>query len=170
MAAGSRREVPAVKNIRMLTGIALASLLALSVVPATRADQFNQATKIEFSSPVRVPGQVLSAGTYWFVLADHGRRSRVVQIFNTDRSTLIDTFTTAYAERREPTGKTVLTFAEPDSAENPNADIPALTEWFYPGRDFGHEFIYSNWRENQLQREAEVTVPVGHGGAVLSGE
>jgi hypothetical protein len=157
-------------NMRILTGIALASLLALSVVPASRADEFNQATKINFSAPVRLPGQVLPAGTYWFVLAGHGQFSRVVQVFNADRTSVIDTFMTAYADRLEPTGKTVLTFAEPDTAANPDADVPALTDWFYPGRDIGHEFIYSNWRENQLQREAEVTVPVGHRGAVLSGE
>ena len=154
-------------NMRIAAGLALASLLALSAVPAAHADEFNQATKINFSGPVRIPGQVLPAGTYWFVLLDHGSNPSVVQIYNANRTTLIDTLQTAYADRLRPTGKTVLAFAEPDTWANPNASIPALVKWFYPGREIGHEFIYSSWREKQFQREAEVVMPVPASGAVL---
>lgn len=170
MAAESRREVRAVNIRTIATGLALASLLALSIVPATRADEFNQATKINFSAPVRLPGQVLPAGTYWFVLAGHGEYPQVVQVFNADRSTLIDTFLTAYAQRMEPTGRTALTFAEPDTAANPDADVPALTQWFYPGHEIGNAFIYSNGSERQFQRETKVVVPVGASGAVVTGD
>jgi len=169
MAARSRREVTAV-NMRMLAGVALASLLALSAVPAAHADQFDQATEISFTAPVRIPGQVLPAGTYWLVLANRGRNPAVVQVFNADRSALIDTLQTISADRSQPTGKTVLAFAEPDTSANPNAAIPALTKWFYPGRDVGNEFVYSNRTEREFQHEAQVTVPVSAGGAVVMGD
>ena len=157
-------------NMRMLAGVALASLLALSSVPAAHADQFDQATQISFSGPVRIPGQVLPAGTYWFVLANRGRNPAVVQVFNADRSTLINTLLTNNAVRLEATGHTVLAFAKPDTSANPNAAIPALTKWFYPGRDVGNEFIYSNRTEREFQHEAQVTVPVAADGAVVMGD
>jgi hypothetical protein len=169
MAAASRQEVTAVR-MQILAGVALASLLVLSAVPAVHADDFNQATKIDFSAPVRVPGQVLPAGTYWFVLLNHGARPAVVQIFNADRSALVQTIQTAYAERFEPTGKTVLAFAEPDTEANPDADIPALTQWFYPGCEIGHEFIYSNRRERQFEHERQVVVAATRNGAVVMGD
>jgi hypothetical protein len=154
-------------NIRIVAGLALVSLLALSAVPAAHADEFDQATKVNFSGPVRIPGQVLPAGTYWFVLLDHGNNPSVVQIFNANRTALVDTLQTAYADRLRPTGKTVLAFAEPDTWANPNASVPALVKWFYPGHDVGHEFIYSSRREKEFQHEAEVVMPVSPSGAVL---
>ncbi|HEX4075717.1 MAG TPA: hypothetical protein VHX49_09990 [Candidatus Acidoferrales bacterium] len=156
--------------MKMLAGVALASLLALSIVPATHADEFDQATKLTFSAPVRVPGQVLPAGTYWFVIANRGKNPIVVQVYNADRTAVIRTFLTASAERQEATDKTVLAFATPDTSANPDADVPALTKWFYPGRDIGNEFIYSNQQERQFQHEAQVTVPVGGDHAVAVGD
>jgi hypothetical protein len=164
-----RQEETAVK-MTMLAGIALASLLALSAVPATHADEFDQATQISFSSPVRVPGHVLPAGTYWFVVAGHGYNPAVVQVFNADRTRLIRTFLTGNAERSDATSKTVLAFAKPDTSSNPDAYIPALTKWFYPGRVIGNEFIYSNQTERQFRHEAEVMLPAGPNGTVVVGD
>jgi hypothetical protein len=149
---------------QILVGLALASLLALSALPAAKADSFDQATKINFSAPVRVPGQVLPAGTYWFILLDHGGSQKVVQIFNAHRTSLIDTVVTGNADRLQPTGRTVLAFAEPDTSVNAYGDVPALTKWFYPGDDVGHQFIYSNHRERELQHETQVLVRVGPNG------
>ena len=53
--------------VRTFAPIAL--LLAfLMVLPAARADQANQATKVTFNQAVQIPGRVLPAGTYWFTL------------------------------------------------------------------------------------------------------
>lgn len=169
MAARSRREASNVK-MRILAGVGLASLLALGGVTTAHADQFDQATEINFSSPVRIPGKVLPAGTYWLILANRGRNPAVVQVFNADRNAVIETLQTAPVDRLQPTGKTVLAFAEPDTAANPNASIPALTKWFYPGHDIGNEFIYSNHREREFQHEAQVIVPVSAGGTVVMGD
>jgi hypothetical protein len=45
-------------------------LAFLVVLPAARADQSNQDTKVTFSQPVQIPGRVLPAGTYWFELPE----------------------------------------------------------------------------------------------------
>ena len=156
-------------KMQMLAGIALASVLALSAVPATHADEFDQATQVSFSSPVRVPGNVLPAGTYWFVIASHGHNPDVVQVFNADRTRLIRTILTGSAERPQATGKTVLAFANPDTSANPG-EVPALTKWFYPGRVIGTQFFYSNQTERRFRHETEVVVPSGPNGTVVVGD
>ena len=50
----------------LISGLALASLLML---PVARGTEENQATKLTFNQPVEIPGHVLPAGTYWFVVA-----------------------------------------------------------------------------------------------------
>jgi hypothetical protein len=165
----SCQEEIAVK-MQTIAGLALASLLALSAVPAAHADEFDQATRINFDAPVRVPGQILPAGTYWFVLLNHGDNPAVVQIFNADRTALIQTIQTGYTERSEATGDTVLAFAEPDTPANTDADIPALTKWFYPGRSIGNEFIYSRQSEQQIGHEKEVMVPASQPGNSAAGD
>ncbi|MFY9689194.1 MAG: hypothetical protein WA369_19740 [Candidatus Acidiferrales bacterium] len=157
-------------KIKMLAGVALASVLALSTVPAAHADEFDRATKLTFTGPVRVPGRVLPAGTYWFVIANRGKDPTVVQVYNADRTAVIRTLLTASADRRQATSETVLAFAKPDTSANPDTEIPALTRWFYPGREIGNEFIYSNRQERQFQHEAQVTVPVDANHAVAVGD
>lgn len=136
----------------------MASLLALAAIPAAQADEFDQATLLKFSQAVRIPGQVLPAGSYWFKVIDHGNVPGVVQIFKSDRTTLVGTVLTSNAERSEPTGDTVVAFAQSDSSSNPDADVPALKKWFYPDRSIGHEFIYSNQSEKEFQHEKEAIV------------
>lgn len=49
--------------------VSVALLLAfLAVLPAARADETNQETKVTFSQSVQISGHVLPAGTYLFVL------------------------------------------------------------------------------------------------------
>ena len=146
----------------------MASLMTLATVPVAHADDFDQATLLNFSEAVRIPGQVLPAGSYWFVLINHGADPGVVQIFKSDRTSLVGTVVTANAERTDVTGETVVAFAQPDSSSNPDADVPALRKWFYPGRAIGHEFIYSNQAEKEFQheREAIVTAQPSPNGAV----
>ena len=136
----------------------MASFLALATLPAAHADQFDQATLLNFSEAVRIPGQVLPAGSYWFKIINHGDNPSVVQIFKSDRTTLVGTLKTANAERTEVTDDTVVAFAQPDSSLNPDADVPALRKWFYPGRSIGHEFIYSHQSEKEFEHEKEAVV------------
>jgi hypothetical protein len=130
-------------------------LASLIMLPAARADEYDQASKLTFNQPVQIPGHVLPAGTYWFVLANVGTRE-VVQVFNSDKSTLYATILTIDAERQKITDKTAMTFAE-RGAMQPQT----IVTWFYAGRNLGHQFLYSEPVQQELARAKLQTVTVG---------
>jgi len=119
-------------------------------LPAAKADQGNQATKVEFSGPVEIPGKVLPAGTYWFVLQNDASDRDIVQIFSGDWSRLEATLQTVPTIRQQPTDDT-----EIELAERPHQQPEAILKWYYPGLLAGHEFLYSSKQEMQFAREAK---------------
>jgi hypothetical protein len=122
-------------------------LLCALAAPRCRADEWNKATKVSFSAPIEIPGRVLAAGTYWFTLANLDSNRHIVQIWNADRTQLITTILAIPDYRLQPTGKTVMTFEERRS------DTPeALQAWFYPGDNFGQEFVYPRVRATELAK------------------
>jgi hypothetical protein len=141
------------KKTFITLGLALASLIML---PAARADELDQASKLTFNQSVQIPGQVLPAGTYWFVLADITSDRKIVQIFNSDRSTLLASILTIDAERLKTTEHTALTFAE-RGAMQPET----VLSWFYPADPFGHEFVYPKPEQQELARAKQLTITVG---------
>jgi Protein of unknown function (DUF2911) len=137
--------------------ITLLFLLAvLIVLPAAHADQNNQETKVTFSQPVQIPGRVLPAGTYVFVLPDEANDHFQVRIFNADQTTLIATLLTVGAERSRPTDNTVFGLAERGSSQP-----EAIVTWFYPGETSGHEFLYPKQIQQELASAKIVTVVAG---------
>jgi hypothetical protein len=135
----------------------LAFLLAfLIVLPAAHADKANQATKVTFNQPVQIPGRVLPAGTYWFVLPDAITQHNQVRIFSSDRTTLYATVFTIDAERKQPTDHTTFTFAVRGSARP-----QAIVTWFYPGDTTGHEFLYPKQVWKELAKDKQDTVVAG---------
>src|SRR5258706_15821961 len=147
----------------------LGLLLAFAIIlPAARADEYDQASQLTFSQPVQIPGRVLPAGTYWFVLADTSIGNRnIIHIFNSDRSTLYATISTIAAERAQASDHTAFTFAERESTQP-----SAIVTWFYPGRKTGHEFIYPPQDERELASAKHETVvaraPATHQTAVAA--
>jgi len=131
-------------------------LAGLIVPPAAHADQSNQETRVTFSQPVQIPGRVLPAGTYVFVLPDEVNDHFQVRIFNADRTMLIAMLLTVDAERSKPADNTVFGFADRGSAQP-----EAIVTWFYPGETTGHEFIYSKQVEKQLASAKQVTIFAG---------
>ena len=55
------------KKLFITLGLALASVV---VLPTARADEYDQASKLTFNKSIQIPGHVMPAGTYWFVLAN----------------------------------------------------------------------------------------------------
>ena len=93
--------------------VIVALLLAfLAVLPAARASEWNQETKVTFSQSVQISGHVLPAGTYLFVVPNDVSQHDVVSIFSADHRKLYATVLTAYVERKQPTDNTAFTFAE----------------------------------------------------------
>ena len=134
--------------------IIVAAMLAfLAMLPVTRASEQDQATKLTFDSAIQIPGHVLPAGTYWFVLEDTNASPNVVQIFNSDRSHLVASVLTINAERSNATGDTAITFANRGSMQPEN-----VITWFYPGRTSGHGFVYSHAEATELAQVKHYTV------------
>ena len=140
------------KKMFITLGLALAIVI---VLPTARADEYDQASKLTFNKSVQIPGRVLPAGTYWFVLADINYR-KVVQVFSSDRSTLLASVMTIDAERLKTTEHTALTFAE-RGAMQPET----VLSWFYPADPIGHAFVYSKPEEQELARAKQRTITVG---------
>ncbi len=141
-------------NPRKLLVVAFSIILAGMVfLPAAAADAWNQATKMNFSEPVEIPGRVLPAGTYWFVLADSQGDQQIVQIFNADHTKIYATEETIPTERLQATNGVELKFAE-----RPHQLPEALLKWYYPGRLTGQEFLYPQKAEKGLMRDAKQDV------------
>jgi hypothetical protein len=126
--------------------ITMGLLLAFVIMlPSARADEHDQATKLTFSQSFQIPGRVLPAGTYWFVLAEGPTNHTIVRIFNSDRATVYATLFTINTESLTTTDKTAITFAEREPMQP-----ETLLSWFYPGRTSGHQFVYSHMEEQEL--------------------
>src|SRR5258708_2109607 len=82
------------------------------VVPRATADEWDQKTIFTLSGRVEIPGQVLSAGTYVFKLADSSSDRNVVQVFGKDEKHLYGTFLSIPDQRLRPAGKPIIRFDE----------------------------------------------------------
>lgn len=129
-------------------GFCVLVVFVMTLSTAAMADEWNKATKLTFNEPVEVPGRVLTAGTYWFTLADNDSDRNIVEIWNADRTHLITTILAIPDYRLQPTGKTVVHFEERPS------DAPeAIHSWFYPGDNYGEEFVYPKSRATELAKQ-----------------
>jgi LPXTG cell wall anchor motif len=126
------------KLLTALFGAGLATGCYL-VTPAF-ADEWNKKTTLQFNQPVEVPGRVLTAGKYVFQLADSSSNRDIVQIFSEDKQGMDHLVTTAMAVpayQLNTPEKTEVTF------EERHLDTPeAVHTWFYPGDNYGWEFVY----------------------------
>ena len=146
------KEVAVVRNFATIVLL----LAFLMVLPSARADESNQAIEVTFSQPVQIPGRVLPAGTYWFILPQNVTEHDQVRIYNSDRTILYGTLLTVNAERPQPTDKTTFTFTERSSRQP-----QAIVSWFYPGRLEGHEFLYSTQAQKEFAKDKQVTIAAG---------
>lgn len=129
--------------------IALAVALGIGwLAPSARASEWNKLTKVTFNTPVEIPGQVLPAGTYWFKLLNSESDRNIVQIYNAKRTKQVALLLAVPDYRLKPAGKTVLTFKE-----RAGSAPEALKAWFYPGDEFGQEFVYPKSRASELAKD-----------------
>jgi hypothetical protein len=142
------------KFVKTIFAVFALTLLGASLSTGARADEWNKKTVMTFNQPVEIPGQILPAGTYTFVLLDSPSDRHIVQIFNADGSQIIATVLAINNYRLKPTGDTVVKFAE-RSGDNPEA----LKGWFYPGDNFGQEFVYPKQRAIELAVIVKEPVP-----------
>ena len=122
----------------------LVAIATLCLSSNAKADTWNKATKLTFSQPVQVSGTVLQSGTYWFQLLESPNRN-IVQVWNADRTKLIKTILATPTYRMDPTGETVVRFAE-----TPTGTPDAIKTWYYPGDNFGQQFVYRTARATEV--------------------
>jgi hypothetical protein len=142
------------KIVKTVLVVAALSILGAMSVSSARADEYNKKTVMTFSQPIEIPGQILPAGTYTFKLLDSLSDRHIVQVFNADGSQLITTVLAINNYRLHPTGRTVVKFVE-----RPGDEPEALKAWFYPGDNFGQEFVYPKPRAIQLALEVKEPIP-----------
>jgi hypothetical protein len=139
---------------KALLSLFAVTLLGAMLLPSAQADTWNKKTIVTFSQAVEVPGKILPAGTYTFKLLDSLSDRHIVQIFNADGSQIIATILAINNYRLQPTGDTVMKFGE-----RPGDSPEALRAWFYPGDNFGQEFVYPKVRAIQLAQTTKEIVP-----------
>jgi cbb3-type cytochrome oxidase subunit 3 len=140
---------------------AVFSLALLGVVfsAGAKADEMNRKTVMTFSAPVEIPGVhlkgwgVLPAGTYVFKILDSQTDRHIVQIFNKDETVVYATILAIPNYRLKTTDKTVVTFRE-----RPAGLPEALRAWFYPGMNYGEEFVYPRAKAVELAKTANTVV------------
>ncbi len=132
----------------------LVGLGALALLPGAKADEWNQKTVFTFSGPVEIPGQVLPAGTYVFKLANSQSSRNIVQVFNKGENHLVGTFLAIPDYRLRPSSKPIITFDE-----RPAGSPEAVKAWFYPGKNYGHEFVYPKTKALALAQANNTPVP-----------
>jgi hypothetical protein len=129
------------------------ALLSATFSPSAKADDWNRKTVVTFSEPIEIPGVhlqgwgVLPAGTYVFKILDSNSDRHIVQIFSQDELTVYATILAIPNYRLRATDKTVITFSE-----RPAGQPEALRAWFYPGRNWGEEFVYPKARAVELAK------------------
>ena len=153
------KEEEEVKLINGLITVSCMALIGAVLAPSVRADDWNRKTVITFSGPVEIPGVhlagwgVLPAGTYVFKILDSQSDRHIVQIFNKDETTIYATILAIPNYRLKATDKTVVTFRE-----RPAGEPEALRAWFYPGRNWGEEFVYPKAKAVTLAKTTNTPV------------
>ncbi len=132
-------------KVRIIAFVCIGVLGAM--LPQAKADESNQKTIFTFSGPVEIPGQVLAPGTYVFKLMESMSDRNFVQVFNKDETHLYGTILAIPDYRLKAMGKNVISFEE-RAAGAPEA----VRAWFYPGDNYGHEFVYPKVKAVELAK------------------
>ena len=130
------------------------ALAAMLIAPAVKADDWNQKTVFTFSGPVAIPGQILPAGTYVFKLLNSSSNRHIVQVFNQDENHVYGTFLAIPDYHLHPPSQPLVKFHE-RAADEPQA----IKAWVYPGKSYGHEFVYPKTKAVELAHLNNTPVP-----------
>lgn len=150
--------------MKYLSTIALATFtgcLSVVLAPNVRADDWDKKTNITVNEAVQLPScctpdhtVTLQPGEYVLALVDSLSDRHVVRVFDKDQKHVITTILAVPNYRLRPTGKTVLQYWEV-----PLGQPRALRAWFYPGDNFGQEFVYHKQTAAEIAAFAKAHVP-----------
>src|SRR5579871_5748996 len=150
------KQETVMKLIKALLVVSCVLVAGAFLLPSAAADEYNKSTTVTFSAPVEVPGvgvHLLPAGTYLFKLMDSPSDRNIVQIFSQDGTHVYTTILAIPNYRLRATDKTVMTFRE-----RAEGQPEALRAWFYPGKNWGQEFVYPKTRAIELAKITQAPV------------
>jgi len=125
-----------------LFAVAVTCAATMSVLsPTMSAGMWDKRTTVTFSGAVEVPGTVLQPGRYIMKLVDTPGDRHVVQFSNERENHVFATVLAIPAWRENPSSRSIFTFYEA-----PVGQPQAMRTWFYPGDNFGQEFVYPKER------------------------
>jgi len=129
-------------------------ILVLAFAATAMGSPWNQRTKMTVNQPIEIPGMALPAGEYIFETVDASSDNRIIEVKRADSGELLRTVLSIPNKRLTNVQGAEFRFYEtaPDTP-------PALRAWFYPGREYGHEFVYPESRALELARETHRNVP-----------
>jgi LPXTG-motif cell wall-anchored protein len=121
----------------LVSGVALAALLAAATPAPASLETYDKLAILTFTAPVQVPGATLKAGTYRFALANAATGRNVLHVFSNDGKTVYTMFHTLPEWRVVATAEPTVTFRETP------AGVPvAARALFYGGEHTGYAFMY----------------------------
>jgi hypothetical protein len=154
-----RRRTGKMTFLRAASTVFGMALVGAAFSPSAKADDYDKKTTVTFSGPVEIPPvhitgmRVLPAGTYVFKLLNSSSNRHIVQIFNKDQTKIYATILAIPNYRLVPKDKTVITFNE-GVRDQPEA----IRAWFYPGANWGEEFVYPKTKAVELAKVTQTPV------------
>ncbi len=141
-------------KVQLLTALCTAAIGLSVVAPTALADEHDKKTVVTITEPLEVPGAVLQPGKYVFKLVESSNDRHIVIIKNERQNHTYATIFAVPNYKVRRTGKTELSFWE-----TPAGQPKALRAWFYPGDNFGQEFMYPKTRVTEINQVAKQEVP-----------
>lgn len=129
-------------------------LAAVIMAPLCFADTWDKKTELTVNEPVMVGKAVLQPGKYVMKLLESQSNRHIVQITNDRGDQVITTVLAIPNYRLKPTGDTAFQWWE-----TPAGNPPAMRAWFYPGDNFGQEFVYPKGLAARIAVAAKAPVP-----------
>ncbi len=139
--------------MKALSALLITSAIGLVAIPAAKADDYDKMTKITVNEPVRLPTMTLQPGNYSLRLLEATANRHVVQVRD-ENGKGIGLILALPNYRLVPKGKTVLQYWE-----TPAGQPKALRAWFFPGDNYGQEFIYPKSEASQIAGYTGGTLP-----------
>ncbi len=140
--------------MRKYFGVAasLAFLAAIFAASVARADTAWRST-LHVTQPTEIPGMTLEPGDYVVKVIDTTRPRKIVQFLSSDETKVFATVLAVPNYRLTPEGDVQFTFYQQGEGAP-----QAIHTWFYPGNNYGIEFVYPKERATALAAKSGESV------------
>lgn len=147
----------------VVAGLTTAAAGAAAPAAAQMLDT-NERTKITVDKPIEIPGSTLQPGAYWFELIDSKVSRQAVTVQSEDESKTIATLIAVpvFRNLNDTKGDTQLTLSP-----TTGSSAAALEAWFFPGKQYGHQFVYPKAQARQIAERSKRTILVDDDGKIM---